>query len=268
MTAPGGHDALVREQFARQAEAMSDPRYSFAAPAVLEWIVANLPLARGDEILDVAGGAGQLARALAPHVRRATVLDMTPEMLAAGRRETAAAGVENVAFERGDAARMPYADASFDLVVTRFAVHHFERPAVQLAEMARVCRPGGHVAAIDLIAADPGRADGYNRLERLRDPSHAEALTAEGLTAAVAATGVEVVHVAARDRAVEVERWLSQTSTPEEAAAELRALLGAEADGGAPTGMRAHRHDGRLWLTHRFQIVAGRKPTHSGSVKW
>ncbi len=54
-------------------------------------------------------------------------------------------------FQEGDATALPFVDASFDLVFCRTAVHHFPDPAVVVAEMARVCRPGGRVAIADLI---------------------------------------------------------------------------------------------------------------------
>src|SRR5204863_348816 len=78
----------------------------------------------------------------------------------------------NVLFMKADAAALPFVDGSFDVVVSRFAVHHFENPAVQIAEMRRVLRPGGRLAVADLVSdPDPEIAETQNRLERLRDPS-------------------------------------------------------------------------------------------------
>src|SRR5439155_16462349 len=127
-------------------------------------------------VLDVAGGTGHLARAYAAAARCAIVLDLTEEMLRIGIRQARAEGLDNVLFERGDASAMAYLDGSFDLVISRFAVHHFRQPGRPLSEMARVCRPGGRVAIIDLVASDPLLADDLNARERLRDPSHATAL--------------------------------------------------------------------------------------------
>ena len=59
---------------------------------------------------------------------------------------------------QADAAALPFMDGSFDVVVSRFAVHHFEDPAVQIGEMRRVLRPGGRLAVADLIS-DPDPHD-------------------------------------------------------------------------------------------------------------
>jgi ubiquinone/menaquinone biosynthesis C-methylase UbiE len=158
-----GHDETVRREFAKQAPTFEDPTYSFADRRLMAWILEHVPPEPG-AVLDVAGGTGHMARAYAETAAVAVVLDLTEEMLATGRREATAMGLRNVVYVRGEAAHMPFADDSFDLVVSRFAVHHFERPAEQIAEMFRVCRAGGRVAIIDLVAVDAELADRHDRL--------------------------------------------------------------------------------------------------------
>ena len=94
-------------------------------------------LGDGGRVLDLGGGTGHLAALLAAEIRRpVTVLDASAPML---RHAAAMPGVEPVL---GDAADMPFADATFDAVVTFDALHHFVRPDEALAEAARVVRPG------------------------------------------------------------------------------------------------------------------------------
>src|SRR5262249_56660713 len=78
--------------------------------------------------------------------------------------------------DRGGPAALPSPDASFDAVVPRFSFHHLLEPAGALAEMLRVCRPGGRVVVSDVYTTTPEQAAEYDRLERLRDPSHVRAL--------------------------------------------------------------------------------------------
>ncbi|HEX6689242.1 MAG TPA: methyltransferase domain-containing protein [Solirubrobacterales bacterium] len=261
------HRDLIKEEFARQAPSFEDRQYSFGDPRVLAWILENVPPDGAELVLDVAGGTGHVARAYAEQVRCATVLDLTAEMLAAGKREVDAAGVRNVIFQRGEADAMPFLAASFDLVVSRFAVHHFADPAAALAEMARVCRPDGRVAVMDLVVAEPEHADAYNHRERLRDPSHTRGLTVAELRATIEGAGLETAHFAERDRPLPLERWLAQTQPPEEVAAQLRAELDAELSGGAPTGMRPQRRDGELYFTQRWAIAVGRPRRSSGDAQ-
>ena len=75
-------------------------------------------------------------------------------------------------------ASLPYADGAFDVVVTRFSMHHFLDPLGVLREMVRVCAPGGRVVVVDMYASDdPAKAAEWNRAEKLRDPSHVRCLT-------------------------------------------------------------------------------------------
>jgi ubiquinone/menaquinone biosynthesis C-methylase UbiE len=180
-------------------------------------------------------------------------VDATAAMLETGRAEAARAGLSNVVFMRADAAELPFLAGSFDVVVSRFAVHHFEDPAVQVAEMRRVLRPGGRLAVADLVAdPDPAIAVVQNRLERLRDASHMRMLSMEELARLVRGEDVEFRVVERR-----LEPWLAQTRTDPEAAAEIRRALKAELDGGAPTGFRPLLADGEPRFLHTMASVIG-----------
>ena len=253
------HNELVRQEFAKQAASFEDPQYSFAHPRLISWILSHVPVEPHFTVLDVAAGTGHLARTLAPLVHQVVAVDLTPEMLAAGKQQADAAGIENVLFERGDAAALPYLDDSFDLVVSRFAIHHFSEPATQTAEMIRVCRRGGRVAVIDLVAAEPELAERYNELERLRDPSHTYALPAERLVELLEASGARIEQQNSHDQKLDVERWLAQADTRPDLAERIRAELRAELAGGSSTGMRPSLEEGGLYFTQRWVILLASK---------
>jgi SAM-dependent methyltransferase len=224
--------------FTQQAAAFEDPRFNRLFTTDSEWLFERLPLGPDDLVLDVAAGTGHVARRLAPQVRAVVALDATRAMLEQGRAQAP----PNVLFVQGDAAALPFLDGSFDVVVTRFAVHHFEDPAVQLAEMRRVSR--GRLAVADLIA-HPEAAATQNRLETLRDPSHTRMLGLDELTALVGTDDAEV-----RDVVRPLEPWLLQTDPAPAAAAEIRAALAEELRGGPPTGFRPELRDGELHFVH------------------
>src|SRR3990170_1804649 len=164
------HSEAIERAFTQQAEAFEDPHYNRLFTTDSDWLFERLPLSDDDLVLDVAAGTGHVARRLAPRRRAPGGGDATEAMLEAGRIEAKRAALRNVVFMQADAARLPFLDASFDIVVSRFAVHHFEDPAVQVAEMRRCLRMGGRLAIGDLIAdPDPEVAATQNRLERLRD---------------------------------------------------------------------------------------------------
>lgn len=107
--------------------------------------VERLGIPAGERVLDVATGTGNLAIPLARGGAVVTGVDIAPNLLAQGRERAAA---ENLAvqFDEGDAEQLPYADGSFDAVVTMFGAMFAPRPEVVAAEMARVLRPGGLLA--------------------------------------------------------------------------------------------------------------------------
>jgi ubiquinone/menaquinone biosynthesis C-methylase UbiE len=175
MSAADHHD-LIRDQFTRQARAFNNAA-PIANEAALKMIVDAARPGPDDTVLDIACGGGLIARAFAPQVRHATGVDVTPAMLDQARQAAAAQGLTNVSWDQGDVTRLPYADGSFSIVATRFSFHHFLEPAAALAEMVRVCRPGGRIVVVDSAPSeDPEKAAAFNRLEKLRDPSHARAL--------------------------------------------------------------------------------------------
>jgi ubiquinone/menaquinone biosynthesis C-methylase UbiE len=196
----------LRRQFARQAEDFERPQWLFSDEQLLRWVADATPVGGEDRVLDAAGGTGALGRFLSRHARACVILDVVPEMLEAGARAAAGEGRRDVLFVRGDAAAMPFLADQFDVVVTRFALHHMHDPAAALCEMARVSRPGGWVTVVDLL--DGG--GGHNRLERLRDPSHTRALAREELEDLVARAGVEVSERREREASMPVRPWMSQ----------------------------------------------------------
>ncbi len=171
------HSERIRDQFTRQAAPFSTAG-PIADGAALEMIVAAARPGRDDTVLDLACGGGLVVCAFAPHVRHATGIDLTPAMLDRARRLAAERGLTNVTWQEGDVNPLPYPDGAFDIVVTRFAMHHFLDPQAVFREMVRVARPGGRIVVVDTCAsADPRKAAAFNRLEKLRDPSHARSLT-------------------------------------------------------------------------------------------
>jgi ubiquinone/menaquinone biosynthesis C-methylase UbiE len=243
---PDDHSQAVERAFTQQAAAFEDPRFNRVFTTDSEWLFERLPLSADDLVLDVATGTGHVARRLAPHVRVVVALDATRAMLEQGR----AAGGRNVVFVQGDAGALPFVDDSFDVVVSRFALHHFERPELQVAEMRRCLRPQGRLAIADIVA-HPAARDAQDRLERLRDPSHTRLLTVEEL-AGLAGEDVEV-----RDVERPLEPWLAQTETNEGAAGEIRAALRAELEGGPATGFRPSERDGDLHFIHSMASAIG-----------
>jgi SAM-dependent methyltransferase len=104
--------------------------------------IQRLGIAAGSRVLDIATGTGNLAIPLARAGCVVTGVDIAPNLLVQARERAAAEGL-TIQFDEGDAEALPYADASFDAVVTMFGAMFAPRPEVVAAETARVLKPGG-----------------------------------------------------------------------------------------------------------------------------
>lgn len=114
------------------------------APGAQEFI-ARLGLRRGQSVLDVACGTGNLAIPAALAGARVSGIDIAPNLIAQAGLEARSAGCA-IAFEVGDAESLPYGDGQFDTTVTMFGAMFAYRPERAAAELLRVTRAGGRVA--------------------------------------------------------------------------------------------------------------------------
>ena len=181
----------MADRFARTADRVAVKQDAGAAE--LAERVREFVGARGDEhALDVGTGAGALALALAPLVRHVVGVDRVPELLALGRERARALG--NVELVEGDAAALPFADATFDLATTMRTLHHVPRPELVLAELTRVTRPGGRLLVVDQLGrVDPLEALSVDRFERARDASHCRLLPDADLRQLFEANGLTLL---------------------------------------------------------------------------
>jgi SAM-dependent methyltransferase len=184
------HQDLIRDQFTRQATVFNAAA-PLAAEDALKLIVESGRPGPDDHVLDVACGGGLVARAFAPQVRHATGIDVTPAMLEQARKAAAEKSLDNTSWDQGDVTTLPYPDDSFTIVVTRFSFHHFIEPLAVLREMVRVCAPGGRIVVVDSCPSEnKAKADAFNHLELLRDPSHTRALPLSEMKRLFAAVGL------------------------------------------------------------------------------
>jgi SAM-dependent methyltransferase len=249
------HDDLIRDQFTRQAIP-----FSTAAPISDEYALAKIVAAGqpdpNDDVLDVACGGGLIVCAFAPHVRHATGIDLTPAMLERARALAAEKRLENVAWHQGDVRSLPWPDARFDTVVTRFSFHHFQDPLGVLCEMTRVCRPGGRVVVVDMYASEEkAKAEAWNRLEVLRDPSHVRALSLEELTELFRGAGLQGPEVGLYELRGEVRGLLARSFPLPGNAERITALFAAQTQRDS-MGIDVWREGEALYYAYRVAILA------------
>ena len=121
------------------------PTAMFTTPAAGE-LVAFAGVRPGESVLDVGTGTGVVAITAARAGAQVSALDLTPELLEQARENARIARQEAIAWVEGDAEKLPYADASFDVVLSQFGHMFAPRPEVAISEMRRVLKPGGRIA--------------------------------------------------------------------------------------------------------------------------
>ena len=109
-----------------------------------ESLCEALDLRAGERVLDVAAGNGNATLAAARRWTDVTSTDYVPTLLERGRARASAEGLP-VQFEQADAENLPYADESFDVVLSTFGVMFTPDQKKAAAEMARVCKQGGRI---------------------------------------------------------------------------------------------------------------------------
>ena len=171
---------------------------------IVEW-------ARGSRTaLDVATGGGHVARRL-----RAAGIEVVSADPAPGMNADVLCPAEH----------LPFADSSFDLVVTRIAPHHFSDIALAVAEMSRVARE-------QLIVEDTLYvSDAVEEAERLRDPTHVRSYSEHEWRSFLEAAGLRIESIELHEKRHPLDEWLARTDTSEQDAARVRELLADRIEG-------------------------------------
>ena len=193
----GGLDvALLRSEIQRTYAAVSDePDHVFMFPTGRAWaqdlgypadLLARVPetscesfagvanpfslgaLRPGEHVLDIGCGAGMDTLVAAQMVGTGgtvTGIDMTPAMVAKARRSVAEAGLANVTIVEGSAEELPFASASFDVVISNGVIDLIPDKDAVFSEIARVLRPGGRIQLADVTIRRPVSEEGKRNID-------------------------------------------------------------------------------------------------------
>ena len=122
----------------------------------------------GARVLDLGSGAGTdslVASQMVGADGRVTGIDMTPEMLAKARTAAAEMGATNVEFVESEAERLPFADGSFDVVISNGVIDLIPDKDAVFSELHRVLVPGGRLQIADVTIQNPVSAEGRRNID-------------------------------------------------------------------------------------------------------
>ena len=125
-------------------------------------------VAAGERVLDLGSGAGTdslIAAQMVGERGRVIGIDMTTEMLAKARAAAIEAGVGNVEFVEAEAEQLPFADASFDVVISNGVIDLIPDKDAVYAELYRVLVPGGRLQIADVTIQNPVSEEGRRNID-------------------------------------------------------------------------------------------------------
>jgi ubiquinone/menaquinone biosynthesis C-methylase UbiE len=250
------HRDRILDQFTRQAApfaAAAAIRNEEALNRIVQWAGAG----PDDTVLDVACGPGLLACAFARAAQHATGVDMTPAMLEQARKTQQERGLNNVSWQQGDVYSLPFPEAQFSIVSSRFAFHHLQDPLSALKELKRECKPGGRIVVADMSPL-PEKAAALNATELLRDPSHARAMPVDELRGLFEQAGLAVPQVSSYRMEGELEDLLSRSFPNEGDADRLRTIFADSITDNA-LDLNTRLENGKIFYSFPVAVLVARK---------
>lgn len=261
---------LVQQQFGPSAKHYAECEVHRSG-ASLNRVVDLVGPQRDWRVLDVATGAGHTAAIFAPHVAEVVASDITDEMLAQTEALAREKGLSNIRTAKAEAGELAFDEASFDLVTCRLAAHHFPDIVHFVDAARRVLKPGGRIAVVDNVTPDverlPALTDdeirvaglAYNAFEKLRDPSHARALSTEEWVGILEKAGFSILAREQIGKEMGFQPWVDRMRCGPQTVAELEQLLRTPSP--LSTFLMPREIDGDLHFTLQEFIVVAKLAT-------
>ncbi len=204
--------------------------------ADLDQIEAELRGHGGARVLDLGCGGGHVSYRAAPHVGHVVACDVTQRMLEVVAATAAERGLANISVQQAAAEQLPFPDACFDVVLSRFTTHHWQNMEAGLRQARRVLKAGGRGVFVDIITpADQVLDTHLQAIELLRDASHVRNYSVAEWFAALTRSGFAFEGITERRLRMEFASWTQRTRTPADRAKAIRSL-----QKGAPAIVREH----------------------------
>ncbi|WP_156292416.1 class I SAM-dependent methyltransferase [Serratia oryzae] len=224
MSISDSHKNAVERQFGEQAHAYLTSAVH-AQGKDLQRLAQLLEGCSEARLLDVGCGAGHACFTAAARVAQVVAYDLSAQMLDVVGKAAAEKGLGNVQVQQGVAERLPFDDASFDVVISRYSAHHWHDVGQALREVKRVLKPGGRAIFMDVVSPGHPLLDIYlQTVEVLRDTSHVRNYAPGEWLGMFTEAGLLVREVTADRLELEFSSWVARMRTPEHFVIAIRAL--------------------------------------------
>ncbi len=255
MTTRSHHDQ-VSAQFSSQANAYLSSAVH-ASGRDLQRLEAHLQTIKPGRLLDLGCGAGHASFVASGASTSVVAYDLSESMLDVVASAAVDKEIGNIETCQGYAETLPFEDASFDVVISRYSAHHWHDVGKALREVSRVLKPNGEVIVMDVMSPGMVVADIWlQTVEALRDTSHVRDYSATEWSAFISEAGIRVEQVESGKLALEFTSWVTRMRTPDalvqairlyqqSASTPVKSYFGLQEDGSFTTDT--------IWIT-------GRKP--------
>ena len=241
MTTQSHHDN-VEKQFGSQATAYLTSAVHASGNDLLRLgeRLAAFPQAY---VLDLGCGAGHASFVAAQQVANVTAYDLSSQMLEVVSQAARDKELNNITTQQGYAESLPFADESFDIVISRYSAHHWHDVGLALREIKRVLKPGGIFIIMDIMSpGHPVRDVWLQTVEALRDTSHVRNYSSGEWFSMMTDAGLISRSLVTDRLPLEFTSWIARMRTPEalrqairlyqeSASADVRAYFELQEDG-------------------------------------
>jgi SAM-dependent methyltransferase len=248
------HNKLILDQFSKQAVPFSKKVPALSNKVFFNKIINAIGIGKQDAVLDIACGPGMLSCAMAQVAGHVTGIDLVPAMIKQARLLQQEEKLSNMDWLLGDVYQLPFLDALYSRVVTRFSFHHFLKPQIVLKEMIRVVKPKGKIAVVDVITTSPSHSHLHNLIEKLRDDSHVKAFSLPELQSMAQRAGLVNVETQFYRLEIEFEGQLKASFPKPGDADKIRRLVMNDKD-----GIVSVRRAKDIYLFYPIAIIVGEK---------
>ncbi|ENX34454.1 hypothetical protein F889_01736 [Acinetobacter colistiniresistens] len=177
------------------------------------------------KVLDLGCGGGHVSYQIAAFADQVTAYDLTPSMVELVAEQAKQKGFDNITVQQGAAESLPFADQSFDCVMTRYSAHHWQNVAQAMAEIHRVLAPQGKVIIVDILGhSNPVMDTFFQTIETIRDPSHVRNYSLQEWMRFAEYAGFRIETVEKQHLDLEFTSWTARMQTPEYAIQTIRDL--------------------------------------------
>ncbi|QMR76782.1 class I SAM-dependent methyltransferase [Enterobacter sp. RHBSTW-00175] len=221
MTTHSHHDN-VEKQFGSQANAYLSSAVH-ASGRDLTRLSERLAAFPQAHVLDLGCGAGHASFAAAQQVAQVTAYDLSSQMLDVVTEAAKAKGLKNLVTRQGYAESLPFADDTFEIVISRYSAHHWHDVGQALREVKRVLKPGGIFIIMDIMSpGHPVRDVWLQTVEALRDTSHVRNYSSGEWLQMTAEAGLISRSLITDRLPLEFSSWIARMRTPEALSQAIR----------------------------------------------